>query len=165
MTPGIAEDDVTLQTVGSYFTGIWNAVMGAVLDMFVILMKTSVSPPVEPATLGRTIVTPVLKTCSLLAEAVNELVAQSTRVGLEIDEALAAAEQACGELACTVERVEGETRISALQVKPADTPLHALPRQELKIRLRATDVATKQLFSGSSGRFSWTYQKPPPEPL
>ena len=95
-----------------------------------------------------------------MAEAVNELVAQSTRVGLEIDEALAAAEQACGELACTVERVEGETRISALQVKLADTPLNALPRKELKIRLRATDVATKQLFSGSSGRFSWTYQKP-----
>jgi hypothetical protein len=111
------------------------------------------------------VVAPALKTCSLLAEAVNELVAQSTRVGLEIDEALAAAEQACGELACTVERVEGETRISALQAKPADTPLHALPRKELKIRLRATDAATKKLFSGSSGRFSWTYQKTPQVPL
>ncbi|WP_169064741.1 hypothetical protein [Candidatus Accumulibacter phosphatis] len=47
-----------------------------------------------------------------------------------------------------------------MQVKLADTPLNALPRKELKIRLRAPDAATKELFSGSSGRFSWTYQKP-----
>lgn len=106
------------------------------------------------------LVAPALKTLSLLAEAVNERLAESAVMGQEIDEAVAAAEQGCGELACTVERVEGETRISALQVKPADTPLTALPRKELKLRLRATDAATKKLFSGASGRFSWSYQTP-----
>ncbi|HRF06403.1 flagellar assembly protein A [Accumulibacter sp.] len=106
------------------------------------------------------LVAPALKTLSLLSAAVNERVAESTAMGLEIDEALAAAEQGCGELACTVERVEGETRISALQLTLADTPLNALPRKELKLRLRATDAATKKLFSGSSGHFSWAYQSP-----
>jgi len=106
------------------------------------------------------LVAPALKTFPLLAAALNERLAEATGLGLEIDEALAAAEQGCGELACTVERVEGETRISALQLKLADTPLHALPHKELKLRLRATDAATKKLFSGSSGCFSWTYQMP-----
>ncbi|EXI90519.1 MAG: hypothetical protein AW11_00875 [Candidatus Accumulibacter regalis] len=106
------------------------------------------------------VVAPVLKTLSLLSGAVNELVAESAAMAVEIDEGQAAAEQACGELACTIDRVEGETRVSTLLVRQADTPLGALPRKELKVRLRATDAATNKLFFASSGHFSWTYRAP-----
>lgn len=69
------------------------------------------------------VVAPGLKTLSLLSAAVNQLVAESAAMAVEIDENQAAAEQACGELAWTSDqRVEGETRISTLLVKQADTP-------------------------------------------
>ncbi len=60
-----------------------------------------------------------------------------------------------------VDAIDGETRISTLLVRLADTPLSALPGKELKARLRRTDAATKLLFTGNSGHFSWQFSPPP----
>ncbi|MCB1968327.1 MAG: hypothetical protein KDI64_20395, partial [Candidatus Accumulibacter sp.] len=106
------------------------------------------------------VVGPALRSLSQLVEAVKELVAESEGMGVEIEEARSAREASCSELACMVDRVEGETRINALLVKLADTPLSSLPGKDLKRRLRKTDPAAKKLFSGSAGSFSWAYQTP-----
>ena len=106
------------------------------------------------------VVGPALRSLSQLVEAVKELVAESEGMGVEIEEARSAREASCSELACMVDRVEGETRINALLVKLADTPLSSLPGKDLKRRLRKADPAAKKLFSGSAGSFSWAYQTP-----
>ena len=110
------------------------------------------------------LVAPILRTLSQLGEEVRELEAEASASGVELEEALAAREQACRAIACTIDRVDGETRIHALLVRRADTPLTDLPGKELKLRLRNPDAASKKLFAGSAGSFSWTYQTPPRRP-
>lgn len=108
-------------------------------------------------------VAPALRTLSTIGELIGKLDGESNALGVQIEGALAARELACSELACVVDRVEGETRISALRVKPADSPLIDLPGKELRVRLRSTSNAAERLFIGSSGRFVWTC--PAPRPL
>ncbi len=104
------------------------------------------------------LVAPALRTLSQLADLVKEQDAQLHALGEQIDELLATREQSCSDLACTVERIDGETRVAALLLRLTDTPLSALPGKDLKARLRRTDAATKLLFAGSSGNFSWVYR-------
>lgn len=107
------------------------------------------------------VVAPVLRTLAQLGEAVGELAAESDALGVELEQLLAARQQACSEVACAIDRVEGETRIHALLVRSADTPLNALPSKDLKARLRNSDGAAKKLFAASTGSFSWTCPLPP----
>jgi hypothetical protein len=87
------------------------------------------------------LVAPVLRTMSQLAEVARELDGNLNALRSQHDEVTAAREQACSGIACTVERVEGETRVSTLLLRLADTPLSALPGKDLKARLRRTDPA------------------------
>ena len=96
-----------------------------------------------------------------LGEAANGLDAESQAVVAAIDEILAAREQACQGIACTVDQVTGDTRVSTLLVRVADLPLAVLPGKDLKARLRRADSATKPLFAGAAGRFAWIYPAPP----
>lgn len=107
------------------------------------------------------LVAPALRTLSQLAEVVDGLRAELACLDGQICEAVAAMEQACSGVACDVEKVEGETRIRGMVVRASDARLTALSPHDLKIRLRGTDVATKLLFAGSAGQFSWIYQTPP----
>ncbi|MCU0812519.1 MAG: hypothetical protein MUE59_16110, partial [Thiobacillaceae bacterium] len=106
------------------------------------------------------LVAPVLRTMSQLAEVAKELDGNLNALRSQHDEVTAAREQACTGIACTVERVEGETRVSTLLLRLADTPLSALPGKDLKARLRRTDAATRLLFTGSAGHFTWSYRPP-----
>ncbi|WP_313953570.1 flagellar assembly protein A [Accumulibacter sp.] len=105
-------------------------------------------------------VAPTLWGLSQIAEAISKLDAELIALSVQIEEMLSAREQACSELACAVDRVEDETRISALRLRVTDSPLIALPSKELKVRLRNTDGAAKRLFVGSSGRFAWSCPAP-----
>ena len=95
-----------------------------------------------------------------MAEVAKELDGNLNDLRTEHDEVTAAREQACRGIACTVECVEGETRVSTLLLRLADTPLSALPGKDLKARLRRTDAATRLLFTGSAGHFAWSYRPP-----
>ncbi|WP_186407569.1 flagellar assembly protein A [Candidatus Accumulibacter aalborgensis] len=106
-------------------------------------------------------VAPALRTLAQLGEAANGLDAESQAVVAAIDEILAAREQACQGIACTVDQVTGDTRVSTLLVRVADLPLAVLPGKDLKARLRRADSATKPLFAGAAGRFAWIYPAPP----
>ena len=106
-------------------------------------------------------VAPALRALAQLGEAAKGLEAESKAVVAAIEEILAAREQACQGIACTVDQVAGDTRVSTLLVRLADTPLAALPGTDLKARLRRADSATRQLFAGATGRFAWTYSAPP----
>jgi uncharacterized protein (DUF342 family) len=106
------------------------------------------------------LVAPVLRTMSQLAEVARELDGNLNALRSQHNEVTAAREQACSGIACTVERVEGETRVSTLLLRLADTPLSALPGKDLKARLRRTDPATRLLFSGTAGHFAWSYRPP-----
>jgi hypothetical protein len=97
---------------------------------------------------------------SQLAEVARELDGNLNALRSQHNEVTAAREQACSGIACTVERVEGETRVSTLLLRLADTPLSALPGKDLKARLRRTDPATRLLFSGTAGHFAWSYRPP-----
>ncbi|MBO3707607.1 MAG: DUF342 domain-containing protein [Candidatus Accumulibacter sp.] len=107
------------------------------------------------------LVAPTLRSLSQLSDLVKELVAESAAFGQQIDAVLAAREEACSKVNCDLARVEGETRVSALLPRPADLPLHALPPRELKARMRRTDAATRLLFAGHAGQFSWSYRSRP----
>ena len=107
------------------------------------------------------LVAPLLRTLSQLGEVVSGMEAEVASLAAEREDLVAARENSCAGLACTVERIEGETRVSTLLVRLADTPLTALPAKDLKARLRRTDGATKLLFAGSGGCFAWTYLTPP----
>ncbi|HRL76095.1 MAG TPA: FapA family protein [Candidatus Accumulibacter phosphatis] len=107
------------------------------------------------------LVAPTLRSLSQLSELVKELATESEAFGKQIDAVLAAREEACSKLNCDIARIEGETRVSALLPRPADVPLHALPGKELKARLRRTDAATRLLFAGHAGQFSWSYRSRP----
>jgi len=106
-------------------------------------------------------VAPTLRSLSQLSDLVKELAAESDTFGNQIDAVLAAREETCSKVNCELLRVEGETRVSALLPRPADLPLHALPVKELKVRLRRTDAASRLLFAGHAGQFSWSYRSPP----
>jgi hypothetical protein len=106
------------------------------------------------------LVAPVLRTLSQLGEVVGELNSELTSLDEQASEAIAARDQSCSGIACEVDQVEGETRINGLLVRATDTPLTALSLRDLKLRLRRTDAATKLLFAGSAGQFSWNYQTP-----
>jgi hypothetical protein len=88
---------------------------------------------------------------------VKQQVAESAALSTRIDVLLASRDEVCSGLACTIDRIEGETRVSALLLRLAEPPLDELPSKDLKARLRRTDAATKLLFSGAAGNFSWTY--------
>jgi hypothetical protein len=107
------------------------------------------------------LVAPALRSLSQLSDLVKELAAESDSLGNQIDAVLAARQEACSKVNCNVARVEGETRVSALLPRPAEPPLHALPVRELKARMRRTDAATRLLFAGHAGQFSWSYRSPP----
>ncbi len=107
------------------------------------------------------LVAPVLRSLAQLGERVGQLDAESNALATRIGELVAAREQACCGIACTVEHVDGDTRISASLVRSADTPLSELPGKELRARLRRTDATTRLLFSGKVGQFAWSYQAPP----
>lgn len=102
-------------------------------------------------------VAPALRTLSQLSNLIKEQDAEWHALETQINEVVAAREQSCNGLACTVDRIEGETRINAVLVRLADPPLSDLPHKDLKARLRRTDAATKRLFSGSTGDFAWVY--------
>lgn len=105
-------------------------------------------------------VAPLLRTLSQLGEAANEMDAEVKRLGAQIEEERAARDESSRGVACTVDAVEGETQVRTLLVRLADTPLSALSTKDLKARLRRRDGATKALFAGSTGVFSWTYWTP-----
>ncbi len=106
-------------------------------------------------------VAPVLRALAPLADLVREQDAQSQALRREIEAVIAVRAQSCHRVVGEVDAIDGETRISTLLVRLADTPLSALPGKELKARLRRTDAATKLLFTGNSGHFSWQYSPPP----
>ncbi|MBK7953909.1 MAG: DUF342 domain-containing protein [Candidatus Accumulibacter sp.] len=106
------------------------------------------------------LVAPALRTLSQLADLVKEQDAGLNALRAQIADLLAAREQSCSGLACSVDRIDGETRVAALLLRLADTPLSELPGKDLKVRLRRSDAATKLLFTGSTGTFSWTYRPP-----
>lgn len=106
-------------------------------------------------------VAPLLRTLSQLSEVVNAMDAEASGLAVQIDELGVSKENACRGVACTVDSVEGETRVSTLLIRLADTPLAALAGKDLKARLRRTDGATRLLFAGSTGNFAWALQAPP----
>ena len=106
------------------------------------------------------LVAPALRTLSHCTEMIHEQEEQLSALDAQVDELLAARNECCNGLSCTIDRVEGETRVNTLSLRLSDTPLADLPSKELKIRLRRADAATRRLFSGASGRFSWTYDNP-----
>lgn len=59
------------------------------------------------------------------------------------------------EVACRIDSVQGEVTVRTL-VQPMDgPPLSRLQPRDLKQRLRAPDEASRRLFSGNTGQFSW----------
>ncbi|MEF8701552.1 MAG: flagellar assembly protein A [Candidatus Accumulibacter sp. UW20] len=106
-------------------------------------------------------VAPVLRTLAPLADLLRERDAQSQALRREIEAVIAARAQACDRVIGEVDAIDGETRISTLLVRLAETPLSALPGKELKARLRRADAATRLLFTGSAGHFSWRCSPPP----
>ena len=85
---------------------------------------------------------------------VNEMAAEASGLAVQIDELGVSKENACSGVACTVDSVEGETRVSTLLIRLAETPLTALTGKDLKARLRRTDGATRLLFTGATGSFA-----------
>ncbi|OBU85362.1 flagellar assembly protein A [Chromobacterium subtsugae] len=58
---------------------------------------------------------------------------------------------------CRLEELSGETVVRSL-IRPLNAPaLASLPLEQLRTRLRAADDQTKELFSDSSGCFTWQY--------
>jgi len=106
-------------------------------------------------------VAPLLRTLSQLSEVVNEMAAEASSLDVQIDELGVSKENACSGVACTVDSVEGETRVSTLLIRLAETPLTALTGKDLKARLRRTDGATRLLFTGATGSFAWALRTPP----
>jgi hypothetical protein len=106
------------------------------------------------------LVAPAVRTLVQLGEVVNELTAESNALSEQVKAVIDAREASCSGVMCAVEKVEGETRVSAVMVRLADTPLSALPGKDLKVRLRRTDAATKLLFAGAGGQFEWSYRTP-----
>lgn len=106
-------------------------------------------------------VAPALRTMSQLTQAVNEMDAEHGRSSVKLGELLAERDASCAGIACSVDEVVDDTRISTLLCRSADPPLGSLPSKDLKARLRRTDAATRLLFSGATGRFAWTYPSPP----
>lgn len=109
-------------------------------------------------------VAPLLRTLSQLTEVVKEIDDEAKTLGTEIEELAASRDAACRALTCTVDHIEGETRISTLLIRVSETPLAALPAKDLKVRLRRSDGATQLLFAGERGSFAWTYPPPPSSP-
>jgi len=107
------------------------------------------------------LVAPVVRTLVQLGEVVNELLAESNALSEQVKAVIDAREESCSGVMCAVEKVEGETRVSAVMVRLADPPLSALPGKDLKVRLRRTDATTKLLFAGVGGHFEWSYRTPP----
>ncbi len=105
-------------------------------------------------------VTPVLRALAQLAESVKQLDEQAAVLAGEADALRAAAQEACAGIACTVDRVSGDTRIRTLAVKLDAPALTTLSPKDLKARLRVTDAATASLFSGNSGTYAWHYEAP-----
>lgn len=105
-------------------------------------------------------VTPVLRALAQLAESVKQIDEQAAVLAGEADALRAAAQEACAGIACTVDRVSGDTRIRTLAVKLDAPALTTLSPKDLKARLRATDAATASLFSGNSGTYAWHYEAP-----
>ncbi|HNC51077.1 MAG TPA: FapA family protein [Accumulibacter sp.] len=103
------------------------------------------------------LVAPALRTLSQLTDTIREHDEQLAALDAQVEELLAARRRCCSGLSCTIDRVEGETRVDTLSLRLSDTPLGDLPSKELRIRLRRTDAARRRLFSGASGQFSWTY--------
>ena len=105
-------------------------------------------------------VAPSLRALAQLGDYVNTLGDQVAELSSEIDALQAAEQKACDDLACSVRKIGGETRIRGLRIKCDEPPLATLTQKELKLRLRAVDGATTSLFSGSSGAFDWQYKRP-----
>ena len=105
-------------------------------------------------------VAPVLRALAQLGEQATTLDARVAGVTEEVNVLEAAEQAACDDVACTVRKIGGETRIRGLLIRCDEAPLAALPPKELKLRLRAVDGATSSLFSGSSGSFDWRYKRP-----
>jgi hypothetical protein len=107
------------------------------------------------------LVAPVLRTMSQLAEVARELDGNLNALRSQHNRSDRGQGTGLQRYRCTVERVEGETRVSTLLLRLADTPLSALPGKDLKARLRRTDPATRLLFSaGHAGHFAWSYRPP-----
>jgi hypothetical protein len=104
------------------------------------------------------LVAPALRSLAHLTELIKELTTESAALAMQVEAVLAAREQVCSDITCKIDRVESDTRVSALLMKASETPLNALPNKELKARLRRTDPRTKLLFAGSSGPFEWSYR-------
>lgn len=105
-------------------------------------------------------VAPSLRALAQLGDYVKTLDEQVLELTREIDELQLAEQEACDDVACSVRKISGETRIRGLRIKSDEPLLATLTPRELKLRLRATDGATTSLFSGSSASFDWRYERP-----
>ena len=103
---------------------------------------------------------PALRALAQLGDDVKALEEQVAELSTEIDAEQAAEQGACDDVACSVRKISGETRIRALRLKGDDAALATLAAKDLKLRLRAVDGAITNLFSGSRGAFDWQYQRP-----
>lgn len=103
---------------------------------------------------------PSLRALAQLGDDINALNDQAAALSGEMDELQTAEQEACDEVACSVRKVAGETRIRRMRINSDEPPLATLTPKELKLRLRAVDGAITSLFSGSSGSFGWQYKRP-----
>jgi len=103
-------------------------------------------------------VAPALKALAQLSQSVTEMDAEQGRIRVNVAELIAERDALSAGIACSVEQMVDETRISTFLYRPADPPLSSLSSKELKARLLRTDAATRLLFAGAKGSFAWSYQ-------
>ncbi len=103
-------------------------------------------------------VAPALKALAQLSQSVTEMDAEQGRIRVNVAELIAERDALSAGIACSVEQMVDETRISTFLYRPADPPLSSLSSKELKARLLRTDAATRLLFADAKGSFAWSYQ-------
>ena len=100
-------------------------------------------------------VAPLLRKVAALNAEIKDLREQVVGVDAELVALEQARKDASKDIACTIESVAGDTRVSSQRISTDEPPLATLSPKGLHKRLRDIGNSGNRLFSGASGSFAW----------
>lgn len=102
-------------------------------------------------------VTPVLQRLKTHNDELNLVRGASKNLENRIEGLARRSREVASNIGCIIHSVNGETVIRTLTAHLDAPPLHAIPKRELRARLREADGQCEVLFNASHGNFEWSY--------
>lgn len=101
---------------------------------------------------------PSLKRIGDLNAALQALGAQQAEAAQQLASLRAERQARLAALSCQIQLVCGETVVRTRQPQAEETPLEKLSLRDLRIRMREHGSSCTEIFTGTSGSFSWTWR-------